>query len=388
MKKIQIIIFIFVIAVLLFLFNLPKIKASSIIEESGKLYVVYSNLPDTIQVVLSRFCIDYQNNRLVGNFDVDKEKYQVFIMCNERYYSFSELITELDTAASRVQGTSYGYVRKAEIINNFARLMRKYESLLIEKAFSDESGFRISKPLTFDDDPRVPGDIVRGSIECSSGICFVGAIIDDLLYFQAGLKKGSINFINTNERRLNFLADDSSIIVYKTENDYKQDIVYKTIKPITVHQLTYYQKLKQSEDIVYSNVIKGTFMSNDVSKRNQIVELLTMTLGCVVPSIKYPEGFEIQQIAQKIDNKDYFKLENYKNFYCTEFNEEGVSIYVENFPDENEIASIEGLITDYLTKKIKTPPTFVSRTTTLRGSTENAMLIIPQTSEEAKTLLV
>lgn len=367
---------------------MPNIEASSIIEESGKLYVVYPGLPDTIQTILNRFCIQYQNNRLIGNFGADKNKYQAFIQCSGQYYLFSRLISELNRNAAILQGGSNNPVKEAEVVNNFAILMSKYAALLIEKEGFGADNKLVVKSLKFDDAPGLglPGELIGGTIECTGTTCFIGAVIDDMSYFQVGLQKASVTFVDRNQRKINFLAGNSYMVSYLTENDFNNKKVYKTIAKSTVNQVNYYKLLTQG-DAKYFHVVKGTFTSNGVPKKNKAEEILTMSLGCAVPSGKYPEGFEIQQISQKVSNKDYFTLGNYPNFYCTEENPNGVSINVENPPSEQEVAMLETAIIDYLAKKITTPPTFNPRTTTIIGKTENAILIIPQTSEEAKTLI-
>ena len=314
MRKIIVISLLFLFLTTVFI--LPSVTASSIIEESGKLYIVYPNLPNTIQTVLNKYCIQYQNNRLVGDFGVDSGKYQAFVQCSGKYYPFSKVISELNSASSIIQGERLESVREAEVIGNFAKLMTKYMALLIEKEGFPDSKLVISKPLKFDDDPRFPpGELVGGTVECTGKTCFLGAVIDDMSYYQAGFQSASITFIDRRERKINFLADNSRIVVYLTEDKFNKDEIYKTIARSTASQLLYYKALVQ-DDATYYHVVKGTFNSNGVPKKNEIMELLTMTLGCAVPSIKYPEGFEVRQISQKVGDKDYFTLGNYPKFYC------------------------------------------------------------------------
>ncbi|MCX8194338.1 MAG: hypothetical protein N3G19_03200 [Candidatus Pacearchaeota archaeon] len=385
----NVLIFILLILFISFIsLNLSKtIEASEIREHNNQLIIIYNNLPGYIQVALNRFGITYSNNQINICYRVDRDAYKVFITCDGRNVPFSSLIDELSKTAKQIEQGSGIFPANAEnVVINFINLMTKYEALVLEYEFRADTGFRISKPLVFDDDPRINGDLVQGTIECPKATCYVGSIMDGFEFFKIGINKIAINFINSNERRMNFLSTDSNILVYKTENDYQKNTVYKNIARATSNYITYYKKLRQGDRTYYS-VIKGTFVANGVTRQNQIMELFTETFGCVVPSIKYSEGFEIKSISQKIENKDYFVLD-YKNFYCAENNPEGTSFILKNFPSENEIASLEKYVSDYLEKKTTAFKTFDPRTTIMIGKTKSTEFIIPQKAEEAKSFII
>ncbi|MHA1867716.1 MAG: hypothetical protein ACTSXD_06585 [Candidatus Heimdallarchaeaceae archaeon] len=392
MKK-QLILF-FAILVLMIPFILPNVSAGyyRMRQEDGRIILSHSGFPSKvsheIEAILAKYNLNYAHNQIYGTFLVDEE-YNVYI--NDLNTPFTNLLKDLSALAINCRDERGIDTEESEFINGLNSAMRKFQALILENAYSKESGFRISKELVFEEKYR---RFEGGTITCS-GKCYIGALITDKTWFNIAMKNCKLEFVSIgflgtrsnsiNERLITFNSQDSYVVSYKSDIDRKENNRFITVtRGDKSNQVTYYVK-KQKKGTTYSDAVDGPSYKINGKERNKILtEIFTGATACVVPSTKEEDGVAYVKHRKTREENDYFNMKT-QNYYCQEELAK-VNFEVPDYPTETEINSLASLIHTFLEGEAK-EPTISYRTTRISSDSKNTEAILCQTPEECKSLI-
>ncbi len=292
---------------------------------------------------------------------------------------FSDLFSALSTIGDNfyVQGKQ----KEAEQVSELSSLMYKFQDLAMENYYKKDSGFTIEKALVFES--KFSKKFESGTISCS-GKCYVGSSIGDNSWFNVAIKNSKLNFINSNERKITFFAANSYLASYQSNADMLSDNKYIIIEKSKKSDLSYFVK-KQKSGITFSNTVtSASYKANGQERNNELTELFSKKVGCLIPSAEYADGLDIIQHRVNEEGKNYFDI-TVPNYYCQE-EVAGLLYYIPEFPSASEINSLASLIETFLSEG-GTIPEIPKKTTVIASESRNVNAIMCQTRSECLGLI-